>query len=224
VTPAQSIAEFAREQLRSIASLSGYVLYSAASTLCKGDVYLLGHNPGGSPEKQSDVTITASLDALAQKTINNYLDEAWTMASGRRFPIAGAPLQRRVDWLLNALELDTRQVAASNLIFARSIDAAGSRFDELASLCWPVHERIINCVQPRALLVFGNSSASPYGFLRARLGVRAEEAIDAGHPPWQCRAFIANSGLVVIGMPHLSRYNIIGKTSVTTWVRRMASI
>lgn len=215
MTPALSIAEFAREQLRSIASRSGYVLYSAASTLCKGDVYLLGHNPGGSPEKQADATITASLDALAQKTINNYLDEAWTMASGRSFPTGGAPLQRRVDWLLNALELDTRRVAASNLIFARSIDAAGSRFDELAMLCWPVHERIIDYVQPRALLVFGNSSASPYGFLRARLGAGAEETIDAGHPPWKCRAFTADNGLVVIGLPHLSRYNVIGKTAVT---------
>jgi hypothetical protein len=105
MTPAKAIAEFAREQLQSVASLSGYVLYSPAETLRKGQVYLLGHNPGGSPEAQAAETIQSSLDALENKTINNYLDEAWTMASGRSFPIGGAPLQRRVDWLLTSLGL-----------------------------------------------------------------------------------------------------------------------
>ena len=44
------LTEFARAQLRSILHKSGEVLYSGAATLPPGEVYLLGLNPGGSPE------------------------------------------------------------------------------------------------------------------------------------------------------------------------------
>ena len=73
----------------------------------KAEFYLLGHNPGGSPEAQAEATVEASLASLPTKTLNNYLDEAWTTASGRRFDVGAAPLQRRVIWLLEALGLQS---------------------------------------------------------------------------------------------------------------------
>jgi hypothetical protein len=221
-SPAEALARFARRHLRDILTLSGHVLYSSADTLRPGDVYLLGHNPGGSPEHQVEATAGSSLEALPAKTLNNYFDEAWTMASGRSFAVGAAPLQRRVKWLLEALGLEPRNVAASNMVFVRSVDAAGSRFEELARLCWPVHEQIISYVRPRALVVFGNSSSSPYGYLRALLGAECSEvSIDSGHSPWRCRSFTGRNGIVVIGLPHLSRYNVIGKSAVVDWANRL---
>jgi hypothetical protein len=225
VKPAQDIADFAREHLRAILPLSGYVLYSAAETISRGSVYLLGHNPGGSPDDQVEATIEASLDALPNKELNNYLDETWTMSSGRTFLARGAPLQRRVNWLLTSLGLSTRSVPASNLVFARSIDAARSRFVEPAELCWPVHERIIEYVDPRVLVVFGNSKRSPYSFIRAKCGSRTmEDEFDSGHSPWRCRTFETMDGRTVIGLPRLSRYNEIGRGGVIDWIRTHAAL
>ena len=107
------LRELALSALEPILDRSGYVLYSDAASLRKGPVYLLGHNPGGSPEDQSANTIRASLDALPTKTINNYLDEAWQMASGRSFSRGQAPLQRRVVWLLQELGLPKLNVLHS---------------------------------------------------------------------------------------------------------------
>src|SRR5262249_27330609 len=92
---------------------------------------------------------------------NSYLDTIWS----RNRTVGGAPLQRRVVWLLESLGLHARNVAASNLIFFRSRDAAGSQFRRFATLCWPVHERIIQIVRPRLVIVYGNSGVSPFSYL-----------------------------------------------------------
>src|SRR5262249_13392114 len=91
----------------------------------------------------------------------SYLDTIWS----RNRTVGGAPLQRRVVWLLESLGLHARNVAASNLIFFRSRDAAGSQFRRFATLCWPVHERIIQIVRPRLVIVYGNSGVSPFSYL-----------------------------------------------------------
>lgn len=135
--------------LQPVLDRSGDVLYSSAATIQPSPIYLLGNNPGGSPEGQADETILKSLSALPTKTANNSLDEAWTMANRRDSEIGVAPLQERVVWLLSALGLKPRDVPCSNRIFVRSINASGIDFNKLADLCWPAHERlleIIDCV------------------------------------------------------------------------------
>jgi hypothetical protein len=93
-------ANFAREHLRDILWDSGEVLYSAASTLRPGEVYLLGHNPGGDLSDPTLPRVGWSLDELPKKESNSYF-VSW---NGRE---AGeAPLQRRVRWLLEGLGLD----------------------------------------------------------------------------------------------------------------------
>lgn len=213
------LQEYAFSILEPVLDRSGHVLYSNAASLRKGPVYLLGHNPGGSSEDQAENTIRASLSALPDKKLNNYVDEAWKTASGRSWSKGSAPLQRRVVWLLRELGFQPRDVPASNLIFARSEDVAGSSFGQLADLCWQVHEAILRIVQPRLLLVFGNSQPSPYSFLRQKYGMSDEVTFESGHGSWQCRAFRTKAGMVVVGLPHLSRYNIIGKSAVITWIR-----
>lgn len=151
VTTPQELANFARSQLASVLERSGEVLYSGASTLQPGEVYLLGLNPGGSPDdpRLAKLTIGASIAELPTKTHNSYLDTTWV---GRAF------LKRRVKWLLPALGLNARDVAASNVSFVRSPDKKTAQIAHLGDLCWPVHERILDIVRPRLVLTYGDDA------------------------------------------------------------------
>lgn len=213
MTP-QELSTFSEKQLKDILSMSGEVLYSGAATLRQGDVYLLGHNPGGDANSSHLPTVARSLRELPTKRINSYLDTKWT---GR------ATLQRRVIWLLERLGLNPRRVSASNLIFARSRDVASSQFERLADLCWPVHEQIIKIVQPRLVIVYGNSGDSPYSFLVRRFAAEDEEQFPSGHGNWMCRAFRVRDSFQVVGLPHLSRYAISAHPEVIDWILRLRS-
>ncbi len=217
MSAAQAIADFASKALRPILDESGYVLYSAANSLKPCPVYLLGSNPGGSPEDHAEATVRASINALPTKTINNYLDEAWG-ATQKSWQEGEAPLQQRVVWLLEQLGLSPRKVPCSNLIFVRSKEIANLPFNPLADLCWKVHEQIIEIVSPEIVMVFGNSRPSPYTYLYEKFSPTAEKTFPSGHGNWSCRSFKAN-GVTVIGLPHLSRYKVIGKSEVINWIK-----
>jgi hypothetical protein len=211
----EEIADFARAQLTSVLSQSGEILYSAALTLRSGPVYLLGHNPGGDPNDRGLPNVGQSLDDLPTKTINSYLDTVWSRQHG----VGQAPLQRRVVWLLESLGLKPRDVAASNLIFVRSPDVRGSRFREYSELCWPVHERILDVVKPRLVLVYGNSHPSPFEFLLNVFGADVEQPeCPSGHGTWMCRSFQVPGRFRVVGLPHLSRYDVTGHPEVVRWI------
>lgn len=190
--------------------LSGNFLYSSNKTLQKGKIYLLGTNPG-SPQAFGDPsdTIGDYIKKIATKTENAYLDEPKGTAANTR-------LKNNVVKLLEGCELNVREVCASNLIFVRSKDVNEIKisFDELAEKCWQVHELLIrNYVQPKSLIVYGNSGKSPFGFLFNKhfkvFGSRPVVAtFDSGHGKNQCKWFetkLMGNPLKVIGVPHLSR-------------------
>jgi len=218
---AQSLEAFAKEILRSVLKDSGHVLYSSAATLCRGNVYLLGHNPGGSPEGRDYESIEKSICNLKLKQSNEYLDDSWNgLGPGE------SKLQRRVCWLLDRLNMDVRKVCASNLIFSRSIDAENSDFTNMASLCWPVHEYILDIVQPTMVLTFGNREEnSPFSFLREKLGVRSAIApYPSGHGEWKCKAFFTPADIVIVGLPLLSRYAVDHHEDVPRWIRKITEV
>lgn len=213
---AAEVADFARAQLEPVLGKSGGILYSAAATIRPYPVYLLGLNPGGSPERVMN-TVRASIDALQSKTTNSYLDESWAGS-----PVGEGRLQRRVRWLLEALGHEPRDVPASNLIFVRSRDAKGIDFERIANTCWPVHEKILKIVRPRLVLVFGNSGISPYSFLFRKYGATVEQTQPSGHGSWLCRSFEVPGHFRVAGLPHLSRYKVIGHEHVVKWLKELA--
>jgi hypothetical protein len=192
---------------------SGKVLYSAAATLRPGAVYLLGLNPGGDPNKEPE-TVRESLEGLATREKNSYLDEKWA----RQKRAGEAPLQRRVKWLTEQLDLNLGEVCASNLIFVRSKNARDSEYPTLAKRCWPIHREILKMVQPRLIMAYGNSGVSPYAYLRRHFGEPAEQRFPTRHGSWSCRVFEAE-GMRMVGLPHLSRYAIVGDLEVSRWVR-----
>ncbi len=191
---------------------SGSVFYSSEETLIKGDVYTLGLNPGGIQGK----TIFETLQKFRNSRNNSYLDEDWS-SEKRTYGIGQHPLQKNLVGLLNSLGYNPRKVFSSNLIFKRSHGQETSNFQELAPMCWKVHEILLNIIDPKFLIIFGNSSFSPYYFIKRKYLMFEELEFPAGHNNWQIRissGVIENSRRILIGLPHLSRYCIINHNDI----------
>ncbi|WP_290901718.1 hypothetical protein [Aquabacterium sp.] len=194
---------------------SGAFLYSSHDTIRPGEIYLLGLNPGG----QGGPSLGERLGTLLSREENAYLDEAWDNGGGSYKP-GEAPLQKRVDWLLSQLGVETRNVLSTNLIFMQSRDASGVSIEQ-AKLCWPVHEALMSIVRPRVILTFGNSSFSPYRYLHTLFG-GSQRYAPSGHGDWSLKGFNARmpwGEVFVAGLPHLSRYEPIGKQHVVDWLK-----
>ena len=210
------IPQIAKTNLAGLLDKPGSILYSSHETLKPGDVYLLGFNPGGTGGNP----IERSINQLLTNTTNAYLDESWENQNGV-WANGEAPLQKRIQWILKSIKLNPRDVCASNLIFFQSREASDINFF-LAKQCWPVHEAILSIVKPKLIIAFGNSGASPYGYLHSILGGKVE-SFPSGHGNWKIKGFNSqiNGGPVYIaGLPHLSRYSPIGKNHVIEWISK----
>lgn len=112
-------------------------------------------------------------------------------------------------------------MAASNLIFSRSRDAATSQFHKFAELCWPVHREILKIVNPALIIAYGNSGDSPYSFMFQKFGGPRESQFASGHGNWSCRAFQVPGSFHVVGLPHMSRYAVTSHPEVVDWIRNL---
>jgi hypothetical protein len=212
----EEIPKIAKYALSEVLREPGSILYSSHETLKSGDVYLLGFNPGGAGGNP----VEQSINSMLTNTSNSYLDESWENHNGV-WANGEAPLQKRIQWVLESLGLSTRDVCASNLIFLQSREASDISFS-LAKKCWPVHEAILNIIKPKLIIAFGNSEVSPYGYLHTMLG-GDEEYFPSGHGNWSLKGFsceINGRSIYVAGLPHLSRYSPIGKKEVIEWLSK----
>ena len=215
------LPRIAKESLKHLLDRSGEVIYSSHETLKKGDIYLMGLNPGGDPDDDECIKIREHFENILSKTTNSYVDEEW--ANGKGLSKKGkAPLQLRVQWLIKELGYEITDVCATNLIFQKSKSSDELCFG-LAGICWRFHEHVIEIVQPKLILTFGNAlkSASPYFFLKSLLGGDEIEPIKAGHGNWECRGFEAKINgrkTIIIGLPHLSYYNP-DKPNIIDWIK-----
>lgn len=208
------IPTIAKEALSDLLQEPGGILYSSHETLKPGSVYLLGFNPGGSDGNP----VEKSIDSMLSNNKNAYLDEEWANGSGS-WKAGEAPLQKRVQWLLSELDLNPADVCASNLIFVQSRKANDISFS-LAKHCWPVHEAILDVVQPKLIITYGNSADSPYGYLHAMFGGE-QKHIPSGHGTWVAKGFqchINSKPVYIAGLPHLSRYSPVGKNHIVEWL------
>ena len=201
----------------------GSVLYSKPDTLHKGSFYLLGFNPGG----DDNISIEKNLEEWLSKTDNAYLEGKWANCDEGKHP-----LQKRVKYLFDELEkklkinLELKEVCASNLIFFSSKDQSQTNYLKDANQCWPVHKYILNIVKPKVIIVFGNGNAkSPYSYLKKFVYKIKEKDIlfSSGHGTWKCKTFEINNDSEVkkvIGLPHLSRYKIDAEkhSNVIKWI------
>ena len=210
------IPEIAMHALQGLHDKSGSILYSSHETIQQGSIYLMGLNPGGF----DGPVLAKNIETLLSRTTNAFIDEAWENGSAT-YEAGKAPLQERISWLLTNLGCDPRNVIATNLIFAQSRDASGISYS-LADDCWPVHKALLSIVKPKLILAFGNSGFSPYGYIHQRFG--GEEFYeDSGHGDWSLKSFVTSiegHTVSVVGLPHLSRYQPIGKSHVVDWIKQ----
>lgn len=109
---------------------------------------------------------------------------------------------------------------ATNLVFSQSRNDTGIT-PGMAKQCWPVHEALLSIVQPSLIVAFGNSGFSPYGFIHSLYGGE-QEYQRADHGDWNLKQFqtsISGRQTTVIGLPHLSRYQPMGKPNVEAWLK-----
>ncbi|PKM16125.1 MAG: hypothetical protein CVV12_05080 [Gammaproteobacteria bacterium HGW-Gammaproteobacteria-2] len=218
---AEYIADLCRRHLEDQLTKSGSILYSAAATLKPGRIYLLGLNPGG----DEGLPLESAIDELPGKTSNAYIDEAWEQR-GCSYKEGQAPLQDRVRWLVEVSPLAGKleETCASNLIFRQTHDAGGLEFQKEGDRYWPIHEKILEIVNPSVIICFGNSARSPYAFLRDKLQAAERESVPAGHGNWRLRSAevrLSNGKRsCLLGIPHMSRYKPNGKKVVCEWITR----
>lgn len=227
----QDLPELALIDLKYILDKPGEIIYSSHETLKKGDLYLLGLNPGEINfsshvelnQKEGPRSIRAHLQQMLSKNHNSYTDEDWS-STYKTYQIGEAPLQKRVKYLLKSLGHNTEDVCASNIIFVRSKDADSINFG-LAGYCWKFHERILEIIQPKLILCFGTSDISAFSFLKSLLPIIGPVVeIESGHGIWKCKTFttnLNNQEIKVVGIPHLSYYDITTKPEVIEWISNL---
>ena len=191
----------------SILDESGKVFYSGRDAFTKpSPLYILGVNPGGDPANHLEDTVR-SHTALVQKVLPSnwsaYRDESWEGAlPGTR---GMAP---RILHLFKQLRLDPGSVPASNLFFVRSSREAHiqERQAELADLCWPFHQLVIDQLKPRVILCLGSTAGE---FVRGKVGAHrlVGTFVEQNYRRWTSSAFESPSGLRVVVAAHPSIAN-----------------
>lgn len=194
---------------------NGAILYTTFDTVRKGDYYIIGLNPGGNPNQPndkyplySDMTFEKSLKICKHPKYNEY-DESWIVGRPQM------PLQRNIKYLAEKfLHKESIEICCTNLIFKVTKDADGLSpvFDELANLCWNVHKILLDIIQPRIIIAFGNQDKlSPFHFLRQKANFPQIQERTANHGKYRIKNFtgiIEGRTTHVLGLPHLSRYCI----------------
>lgn len=157
----------AMEMLAPIADRSGGVLYSGRSTLVRGNLYVMGLNPGGRTEGAG-----AENGTIGESLRNT--PEVWSSYADEAYGQGGKPslLQTRIRTVFEALGADPRQTFATNAVFTRSrnaaelADANDGAWDLWWKHCWPVHQLFLHVVRPRVIVCLGNGPGSAFEMLR----------------------------------------------------------
>ncbi len=207
-----------------LADVPGKLLYSGVGTLCRGRIYLLGWNPGGDPDVETDTTKVDFLRVTQRDPHwNEYLDASWR-PRGRICAPGRAPMQARTCSLVEGIGLQIRAVCATNVIFVRSRVSEGlEKPSKLADKCWPVHQKILDIVQPAGILTIGGD-AFKFVLSRGR-ALTTPEVISAGQGNLVCRvvqALIGNCTVAIVSVPHLGErlhYEPEMHPKVVGWVR-----
>jgi len=205
---------------RSLYGLSGSVFYSGRRALEEpNDLYILGLNPGGSPEAKTAETIERDIETAKAGRVNwsAYQDDRW---EGRKPGHWG--MQPRVLHLLRELERDPHKTPASNVVFVRSrreADLQAKKADLLAA-CWPVHAAVIEALGVKTIVSFGGTAGA---WVREALGAHDEvdHFKEVNKRNWLSRAHRNAAGQCVLTLTHPSIANWKApETDPTPLVRR----
>jgi hypothetical protein len=198
------LEKFAKLIPQELKEKSGSVFYSGKNAFKgKKDLYILGINPGGSDILQEKETIawhTKKSLAIDSDNWSEYKDEIWKGAKPGTFG-----LQPRVLHLLNQLNLSPYEVPASNVCFVRSPREKNISKDlnYYIELCWPFHQKIINDLEIKVVLCFGQTAGN---IVKKKLEAheQIDEFIETNDRNWKTRVFKNKKGQIVISATHPS--------------------
>ena len=183
---------------------SGAVFYSGRHAFTsRARLYVLGLNPGGSPVRQAGETIGRDLDVWRSgpERWSAYLDRSW-----RGRPAGTFGIQPRIRHMLDGLDLDPRDVPASNAVFVRTASEADLTTEKQALLaqCWPVHRAIIETLGISTVACLGGTAGH---WVRSLLGATkpAGRFVERNSRKWASEAHLSDAGLCVITLTHPGR-------------------
>lgn len=184
---------------------SGAVFYSGRAAFSSpSNLYMLGLNPGGSPEKQSLETVGRHIRKVLEDVPDKwseYSDESWL---GKRPGTHG--MQPRLLHMLRQLEINPQLCPSSNVVFVRSPTGIEleTEIPGLLKVCWPVHRAVISKLDIKNILCFGRDAGK---WVRQCLGAgtKVDEFIEKNQRGWRSEAHCATDGRHVITVTHPGR-------------------
>ncbi len=194
--------------LSKLLNTPGSGIYSHYRTLSKGRYYLLGTNPGGTPDTSHKKSIGYHLHHTG--TTNNLLeDPEWETGAGNR-------MREKIKTLFLSIHQQLENICASNLIWecSNNLDNINNReFNQLAKQYWPVHQAIIQTVNPDILIVFGSGNGkSPYSYLKQLINpINQLPDIQNGTTTSYFKGFtgwLEGRHRGIIAIPHPSKFNV----------------
>lgn len=195
-----------------VLSSSGAAFYTGSAAFegaCR--LYILGLNPGGSPEAQARNTVQADINSwtLMPARYSRYLDECW---EGKAPGTHG--LQPRMKHMADTVGIDLRSTPASNLVFVRSRSEAclASAKTRLIRECWPVHQAVLRELSIDTILCLGGTAGR---WTRELVGAThlTDDYRETNARGWVSEAHGAPDGTMVITVSHPGRANWCNSTS-----------
>lgn len=199
------IEDFAKLIPTDLAPLSGKVFYSGRNAFAfQAPIYILGVNPGGSPENYPTENVgahTKMILEMANPDWSAFRDEVWEGRTPGTYGMAP-----RILYLFRRLGLSPGNVPASNLVFVRSRNEAtmgAASMRRLADQCWPFHAAVIQELKPRVVLCMGKTAGR---YVQNKLGANRlnGEFIEQNDRGWRSRSFANAVGINVVVATHPS--------------------
>lgn len=185
---------------------SGKIFYTGREAFAEpSNIYLLGLNPGGDPDEQSDETIATSIRDFDERDTlwSAYACERWAGKNPGKHGMAP-----RVLHLLDRLGLDPPRTPASNVVFLRTRSQAdlAKHMQEWMRACWPVHEAVIDALGIRTIVCLGGAAGA---WVRRELGASEPvgNACETNLRRWKFSAHRSADARTVVTLTHPSRAN-----------------
>lgn len=186
------------------AGMGWRLLYSPTRVLLGSEVAFIALNPGGSARTDRG---TFAVPGSA------YVDESWA-----GYPPGQSPLQRQVRLLFSSVGIEPQKVLAGNLVPYHSPSwKALPRPKEAIAFGRSVWAEIIESAQPNLIICVGAETWRAVSLLvaatpptRIPLGWGAVNGMRASFPRGR-----------IIGLPHLSRFRVFGRTKSEAGLRAL---
>ena len=175
----------------------GRVFYSGRRAFeYPSDMYILGLNSSGNPD-QEDETVESHIERIVKRESGD-----WS-----RYCEGGKPFHCRVLHLFEILGRDVKQIPASNVVFLRSEreeKLGKGQIQQLAKLCWPFHQAVIENLKVRVVVCLGKTSED---VVRKQLNINAPPVdcfVEGNRRRWRSRTYRNSSGISVVQLTHPS--------------------